>query len=36
LVRGIEIESDDIVELLDKTFVAADFEGLDEIRTSGF
>src|SRR3990167_984257 len=30
-VRGIEIESDDIVELLDKMFVAADLEGLDEM-----
>ena len=30
-VRGIEIQSDDIVELLDKVFVAADLEGLDEM-----
>ena len=30
-VRGIERESDDLVELLDKLFVAADFEGLDEM-----
>src|SRR3990167_6857225 len=30
-VRGIEIESDDIVELLDKMFVAAELEGRDEM-----
>lgn len=31
-VRGIEIQSHDIVELLDKVCVAAEFEGLDEVR----
>ena len=30
-VRGIEIESDDIVELLNKMFVSTDLEGLDEM-----
>jgi len=30
-VRWIEIESNDIVELLDKVFVAAELEGLDEM-----
>jgi len=30
-VRGIEIESDDIVELLDKPFIATELEGLDEM-----
>jgi hypothetical protein len=30
-VRRIEVESDDIVELLDKGFVPADLEGLDQM-----
>ena len=28
-VRGVEVQADDIVELLDKMLVAADLEGLD-------
>lgn len=31
LIRGIEIEADHIVELLDELFVAADLESLDEV-----
>lgn len=31
LVRGIEVEADDIVELLDKLFVPADLESLDQM-----
>lgn len=34
-VRGIEIQANDIVELLDKVFVAAELEGLDEMRLEG-
>ena len=31
-VRGIEVQTDDIVELLDKMLVAAELEGLDQMR----
>ncbi|TKS58407.1 MAG: hypothetical protein EWM73_03544 [Nitrospira sp.] len=31
-VRGIEVQADDIVELLDKMLVAAQLEGLDQMR----